>query len=300
MYKYYLSLLGPIPEFLKKYLEVPTLRRLQKIGYFCGMDYASKDIYNFKEHLTRYDHSLSTVLLTYRLTHDKVMSIAALFHDIATPCFSHAIDYMNGDYATQESTEENTTVILESDRQLQNLLKEDGLLLEQIINYKEYSIVDNDRPKVCADRLDGLILTGYAWTQDLSLYDIFLIIDNLKIYNTDSQYEIGFTSSNVAQMVLDVSDNIDQYCHSKEDNYMMQLLANITKLGIKLKLYRYEDLYHFNEEKLITILKSYPNRELQNLIYLFQNIKKEEISEIKLPYIKKRSLNPLVNGQRLI
>ena len=38
-----------MPEFLIKYLDTPCLKRLKKIGYFCGMDYASKNIYDFKE-----------------------------------------------------------------------------------------------------------------------------------------------------------------------------------------------------------------------------------------------------------
>ena len=48
MYDYYKNLLckDGIPEFLIKYLESPSLLRLKKIGYFCGMDYASKNIYD--------------------------------------------------------------------------------------------------------------------------------------------------------------------------------------------------------------------------------------------------------------
>lgn len=44
MYNYYIKLLGypDVPEFLKKYLTVPSLVRLKGIGYFCGMDYASR------------------------------------------------------------------------------------------------------------------------------------------------------------------------------------------------------------------------------------------------------------------
>ena len=52
------------PKFLDKYLRVPCLVRLKNIGYFCGMDYASKNIYDFKEYITRFDHSLTVALLT--------------------------------------------------------------------------------------------------------------------------------------------------------------------------------------------------------------------------------------------
>ena len=103
------------PDFLNKYLNTPCLLRLKKVGYFCGMDYASKNIYNFKEKITRYDHSLTVALLTWKCTKDINATLAGLFHDIATPCFSHVIDYMNKDYAEQESTEEYTEDILRND-----------------------------------------------------------------------------------------------------------------------------------------------------------------------------------------
>ena len=73
MYLDYIKLLDyeNIPEFLKKYLLCPSLIRLKNVGYFCGMDFASKDIYDFSEYISRYDHSLSVSLLTYKLTKDK-------------------------------------------------------------------------------------------------------------------------------------------------------------------------------------------------------------------------------------
>ena len=162
MLEYYLNQLNysQIPLFLIKYLNCPSLLRLKKVGYFCGMDYASKDIYDFKEYISRFDHSLTVALLTYKLTKNKVMTLAGLFHDIATPCFSHVIDYMNEDFLEQESTEEYTEYIMKNDNYLKQCLKEDNIDIHDIINFKKYSIVDNDRPKLCADRLDGVILTG--------------------------------------------------------------------------------------------------------------------------------------------
>ena len=71
-----------------EYLDDPLLKRLKKVGYFCGMDYASKDVYNFSEYISRYDHSLNVALLTYYLTKDEVQSIAGLYHDVATPCLN--------------------------------------------------------------------------------------------------------------------------------------------------------------------------------------------------------------------
>ncbi len=140
LYNEYLNLLieGEMPSFLEKYLTVPSLVRLKNVGYFCGMDYASKNIYNFKEKISRYDHSLTVALLIWKFTKDKKTTLAGLFHDIATPCFAHVIDYMNKDYETQESTEKYTEKIIKSDVILAKYLKEDNIYSEDIINFKKY------------------------------------------------------------------------------------------------------------------------------------------------------------------
>ena len=283
------------PEFLEKYLEAPSLKRLEKIGYFCGMDYASKNIYNFKEHITRFDHSLTVALLTWKCTKDKKATLAGLFHDISTPCFSHVIDYMNKDYKKQESTEEYTEDIIKKDKYLLKCLKEDNINIDDIINFKKYSIVDNDRPKLCADRLDGVILTGIAWTKNIQYDDIKNIINDIHIYDN----EIGFKTKEVADKVVSVSKSIDIYCHSKEDNYMMELLAKIAKDGIDKKYITYSELFTSTEENIINKLKNTYDKQLLDYFNEFENISQNEIPDIDLPDVKIRDLKPIANGKRI-
>jgi hypothetical protein len=108
------------------------------------MDFASKDIYNFKEKITRFDHSVTTSMIVYNLTYNKKMTLSALFHDVSTPCFSHVIDYMNGDYETQESTEKFTREIVLKDKKFLSYLKEDGF-----VNYfKMDNYIDEEMTKV--------------------------------------------------------------------------------------------------------------------------------------------------------
>lgn len=300
--QYYLEELGylNIPDFLVKYLKTPSLLRLKKVGYFCGMDYASKHVYDFREYISRYDHSLTVSLLVYKLTKNKVATIAGLFHDIATPFFSHVIDYMNEDYEKQESTEEYTEEILRGDEYLQKCLKEDNINIDEIIDFKRHTIVDNDRPKVCADRIDGVILTGIGWTKNISKEDIKNIVDDMHIYkNENNEDEIGFESSSIAKKVIEVSNSIDVYCHSQEDNYMMQLLAKITKYAIEKEYITYDELYSYNEEDLFNLFKEKEDKELKSLIYNFENVPKEEIPYTELQNVKMRKLNPIVDGKRI-
>lgn len=287
-------------DFFNKYLKCPSLLRLKNVGYFCGMDYASKDIYNFREYISRYAHSLTVCLIVYKLTGDKIAALSGLFHDIATPCFSHVIDYMNKDYEKQESTEEYTEYILKNDKYLLECLKQDNIDIDDIINFKKYTIVDNDRPKVCADRIDGVILTGIGWTKNIDKDDIKNIIGDMYInLNENNEKEIGFKTLEIAKKVLEVSESIDIYCHSKEDNYMMELLSKITAFALHKKYITYKELYCYNERDLFSLFKKQNSSELQNLIYEFENKKIEDIPEFEMPKVKIRDLNPLVNGKRI-
>ncbi len=286
------------PQFLDKYLKSPSLLRLKKVGYFCGMDYASKSVYDFSEYISRYDHSLTVALLTYKLTKDKVQTLSALFHDIATPCFSHVIDYMNKDYTNQESTEEYTERIIKEDVYLLECLKEDNINIEDIIDFKKYPVVDNKRPKVCTDRIDGVILTGACWTKNITLDDIYNIVNDMCIViNEDNEQEIGFTNKDTVDKIINISKSIDVYCHSNEDNYMMNLLADITKKAIDNEYIKYDDLYQLNEVEILEIFNS--KKELDELMNLFYNIKLNDIPNIELPDVKIRDLNPLLNGKRV-
>ena len=244
--QYYLDQLdySNLPNFLIKYLKNSIFIEVKKYWLFLWNRLSFKRyIYDFREYISRYDHSLTVCLIVYKLTKDKKATLAGLFHDIATRCFSHVIDYMNQDYEKQESTEEYTEHILKSDKYLIECLIEDDIDINKIINFKKYSVVDNDRPKVCADRTDDVILTGIGWTKNINKNDISNIVKDMCIFlNENNEDEIGFKSSKVEKQVLEISESIDIYCHSKEDNYMMQLLDKITKLSIEKNI-TYEELY---------------------------------------------------------
>ena len=301
MIKYYNKLLGNTPDFLTKYLKAPSLKRLKKVGYFCGMDKASDNIYDFPYYVSRYDHSLSVAKLTYMLSKDKKATISGLFHDVSTPCFSHVIDYMNKDYATQESTEEYTEKIIMKDKYLLKCLKEDNIKPKDIIDFKKYSIVDIDRPKMCADRLDGIILTAICWSKEITKKDqIKSIIEDITVYkNEDNKKEIGFKTLSIAKEVVKLNKNIDILCHSNEDNYMMELLSKITKLAIDNNLFSYDDLFTLTEDKIFNILDNSDNKEIQELLLKFYHIEKDDIPETKIDNIKPRIIRPLVDNNRI-
>lgn len=296
--KYY-SYICEIPSFLKKYLKVDIFLRLKNVSYFCGMDFASKDVYNFKYPISRYDHSISTALITWKFTHDKAVTVAALFHDVSTPCFSHVIDYMNGDYIEQASTEEKTAEIICSSDELRKCLEKDKIAIEDVIKFDKYSIVDNRRPKLCADRFDGITLPSFSWTGLLDVEDSKEMVEDLELYiNEEGEKEIGFKHMDIAKKALFHSDKVNEYCHTEFDSYMMMLLANLTKFAISNHLITYNDLYKLDEKTLANMYDNYDNSEFQEMWIKFKTIKKKDIPKTVLES-KNKVLNPLVSGVRM-
>ena len=237
------------------------------------MDYASPDMYKFKYYISRYDHSLNVALVTWRLTHDKKQTLASLFHDISAPVFSHAVDYMNRDYITQESTEDKTMEILLSSKELLQYLKEDEVDIEDLINFKSFSVVDLKRPALCADRLENLIGAGMSW---------------VKLVDLD-----------IAQYITYINDCINRLTHTNEDIYMMNLLGDIIRTTIESGYITYDDLYRLTEHEYMKIIEdNIPyNYELADMWEIFKNIK--EVTSVYNIEVKEMTLDPIVDGKRL-
>ena len=299
-YEKYKLLLGTPPEWLNKYLELDILNRLQDISVLCGMEYASHDIYNFAFSISRYEHSLNVALITWYLTHDKNATLGALFHDASSPVFSHCVDYMNGDYINQESTEEKTDEILLSSDDLQRYLRQDNVPLENVIDFKQYSVVDLPRPYMCADRLDNCIGVGMAWSKKLTYDDAKRILESIRLtLNENGIYEISFNDEQAANIIYEVNNDINALTHSNSDTYMMLLVSKIIKKLILLNLVTYDDLYKLKEKDIIDILEdnNHLDVELEQLYNEFKTIKEAPV--IEQPVIKDKILNPLVKQKRL-
>ena len=289
-----------VPDFLYKYLSLDIMQRLRGISLFCGMDYASPHMYSFEYPISRYDHSLNVALITWKLTHDKKQTLAALFHDVATPVFSHVIDYMNGDYINQESTEDKTREVLLSSPILRDYLSDDEIDIEDIIDFKKYSIVDLPRPSLCADRIENIIGVGMSWVKEVDFNKALEIIDNLDIdINEENKKEICLTHNYVAEYVNRINDRINELTHTNSDTYMMVLLSHIVRRTIEEGYIIYDDLYTLTEEEFIKIIEdniSY-DYELADMWNTLKTVQKPSVEyNIK---VKNMTLNPLINGVRL-
>lgn len=293
--KEYFEILSPIfPRFLIPFIETDIMMRLKEIGYFCGMDNADKKVYDFKYYLSALNHSISTALMVWDKTCDEKMTLAALFHDAGNPALRHTIDYLNNDHVNQESTEIDLNKFLRKDIHLMSLLNIYGYSIEDISNYKKYPLVDSKRPKLCADRLDGIFLSSLVWAKSITLEEIKEIYQNITIKkNENNEDEFSFIDLTVADKVVEQNVIINSLTHSNDDYLLMSILAGIIRILIDAKIIKYEDLFILTDKKVFEIIEdSLYILELYQLYSEFKDLS-HKLLFMRKP-IKKRIIDPLV------
>ncbi len=241
-----------IPEFIDKYLTTKTLKRLKHITQFCGCDYTK--LYSPLFLYTRFDHSLVVAHMTWHFTHDKKETIIALLHDIGTPCFAHCIDYVFEDYINQESSEKNIVDMIKKDKKLLGYLAEDNLTLEDFNNYPNCHILENKAPRLCTDRLDGVLHTCYVWIHTHSLEQIKEVYDDMIVLkNEGGEPEIGFKNVDIAEKFVSMVCNYAKELQGNEDKFVSKYISEVVKLTFEKKLISLEDLYIKKEKDLCDI-----------------------------------------------
>lgn len=234
---------GETPEFLRRLADTPPMRRLADVGMNCGCEYTSFPRFREIEKYTRLYHSLGTGLIVWHFTRDEKQAAAGLLHDVATPAFAHVVDFLHGDYLTQESTEDDTERIIAQSAELVSVLREYGLTVDDVKDYHLYPVADNDSPRLSADRLEYTIGNGLNYGV-LTTREAKRIYDDLTVCRAeDGQTELCFRSPGPALRFARCALSCGKIYVSDEDRYAMQMLAELLKDAIAAGVLAADDLW---------------------------------------------------------
>ena len=299
----YFKMLEPnFPEWLIEYINTEEMLKQQYISITCGTIYS--DLFESSYFFSSLDHAIAVALIIWHFTHDKKQTLSGLFHDIATPVFKHCVDFLNGDYMTQESTEDLTTKIISESTEIKNLLKKDNILLEEVDDYHKYPIADNDTPKLSSDRLEYSLSNALLTYNLLDLDEIKEIYNDIEIQKDEEGIdELSFKTKNIARKFVKVTSRLSIIYREDRTRYSMQFLADIMKkLSEDGKITR-EDLYNLKESDVIEIIE---NSKYKDIYKIWKETKKVKFSDEEpknVYYVKHgakvRYINPLVNGERI-
>lgn len=291
-----------IPDWLGEFAQTPSMQRLKGIGMNCGLEYTQFPIYRYlTKPYSRYEHSIGVALIIWHFTHDLAQSAAGLFHDISTPVFAHVIDFLNHDHLRQESTEGATRQILENDSQLQSLLKKWNLRTDQVADYHQYPIADNDSPQLSADRLEYTLGNAIAF-QAYPLSRLQALFEDLVVSADEyGQPELVFQSFERAREFARLALINSWIYVADEDRYAMQRLANLVGQALALKVLVPQDLMS-SEAQVIAKLKKDPLtvkawEAYCQCAHVRRHANPDNPSEwLQIP-AKLRWIDPLVKGQ---
>jgi hypothetical protein len=306
----YHKILSPeFPDFLKKYIELPLLQRLKGIGLLCGTDWTP--LYKNRFYYSRLDHSIGVALIIWHFTHDKAQAISGLLHDVSTPVFSHVSDFRKGDALTQTATEAPNEKMIRHDKALLALLKEDGLKVDDVVDYHKYPVADNEIPQLSADRLEYMYPSGMALDGSWTMEEIERTYNDITVLkNEDDEDELGFNTLQIAEEYCRHFCMIGHILQLNENKLALHFLGQIMNKAVTLGILQEKDFMTLSErevmEKLEKGLESADGEEaalLHRYYKTFRTMKSIEHTEQKLPddeyfcislKVKQRFINPLV------
>ena len=92
-----------VPDYLKDFLEVPEILRLNGIEENSGIDFTGFNI--FKYHYSVLDHSLGVALILNKFVDNKNQIIASLFHDINATAYLYSTNYIDKSNFSKDDVE---------------------------------------------------------------------------------------------------------------------------------------------------------------------------------------------------
>ena len=232
-----------IPGFLSDFTAAPELQRLKGVGMNCGCEYTSFPRFRSIGSYSRYEHSVGTALIVWNFTGNIEQTLSALFHDISTPVFAHVIDFLNGDYLVQESTEEKTQQMIRDSIFIGKALEKYGVCPDSVFDYHRYPVADAPSPRLCADRLEytvgNMINYGFRSFEEAErMYsDLFL---GRNEFGTE---EICFHTPEIAMDFAEASLQCSEVYVSDEDRYSMQILSELLAEALSMNILCADDLY---------------------------------------------------------
>ena len=266
----------------------------------CGCEYTSFPLFRNLNPYTRYDHSVGVSLIIWHFTKNQAQTISGLLHDVATPVFAHVVDFMNGDYLKQESTEADTEAMIDRSPELQSFLNRNDLTTRDVCDYHRYPIADNDIPQLSADRLEyslgNMINFGICTKETATAFYEDLTVGT----NEKNLEELMFRTRQAAEAFALAALECSNIYVSDEDRYAMQILSEILRYALEHGVIGRNDLYTTEETVIRKLLLDEQTNAMWKEFRSYRRIARDEPNmtpgKWRKIYAKKRFIDPMVKG----
>lgn len=290
-----------LPLFLRELAGTAAMQRLAQVGMNCGCEYTGFARFRGCAPYSRLDHSVGVALIVWHFTHDKKQSVAGLLHDISTPVFAHVVDFMNGDYLTQESTESDTRSVILASKELTDALHRHGLTVDEVFDYHQYPIADNDTPQLSADRLEytlgNALNFGFASPSEVEAMYADLTVGT----NEHGMPELMFQTQEQALRFAQIALGCSHIYVSDEDRFSMEALAQLLKAALLRGILTREELHTTEPAVIRKLLSDRQTAQSWQRFCSYAELRRSTVPEPEGIWYqvnaKKRHIDPAVQSQ---
>lgn len=240
---------------LEELINTKVVQRLKNI-HQGGASYLVNPNWN----VTRYDHSVGTMIFIKIIGGSLEEQIAGLLHDISHTAFSHVVDF-----ALNKSNEDYHEEIFErivETSDIPKILTKYGYDYKDILyNETKWTLLERSAPALCADRIDYTLRDMYSYGY-ISLVAIKNFLDSLEVKDG----EIVINSINAAEWFVNTYyKEVIGFFLNPLNIYAYNRLSNALKVALDNEIITLEDLLQV-DNYVLTILKNSKNEEVRSLI----------------------------------
>ena len=189
---------------------------------------------------------------------------------------------------------------IKKDVTLLKYLEEDNVILDSFSDLAKFPILENKSPKLCTDRLDGVLHTCYIWLHTHPLEDIAEVYQDMAVLiNENGREEIGFRHKRIATKFCKMVYVYAKELWSNRSKYVSKYVSEIVKLAVEEEKITLDDLYTKKEVEIVSIFK-----KTFSSWNLFEDAtcimgSEEEPSFFSISFLaKKRNVIPLVQVRK--
>ena len=118
--------------------------------------------------------------------------------------------------------------------------------------------MENHSPRLCTDRLDGVLHTCYIWLHTNSLSEIKEVYDDIIVLqNEDGRKELGFKNLKYANSFARMTRTYAKELQGNRDKYVMKYISEALKKVTEQNLITLSDLYRKKESEIVSILREH-------------------------------------------
>ncbi|MCR8746338.1 HD domain-containing protein [Romboutsia lituseburensis] len=244
-----------IEPIIQDLINTKEVQRLKKI-HQGGANYLTNSTWN----VTRYEHSIGTMLLVKILGGSVEEQIAALLHDVSHTAFSHLVDLVleNED---EDYHEKIYKKMINESQIPEILIKYNYNPNEILFDEKRWTILEKSSPDLCADRIDYTLRDMFQY-KGITKIEINKFIESLIIYNG----EIVLNNIEIAEWFTETyyKEVIDFFMNPL-NVYSNQILSKAIQKALSSGEINKNDL-ETDDEILLNKLKKTQNKEILELI----------------------------------